>query len=73
MADLAMEATLTVDDAASRIRIEHLERRLREAQALMGCGDSPDIGLAADECERIERELSHLRVGYRASEGGVQC
>jgi hypothetical protein len=41
-------------------RIALLRVRLRDAQALMGCGDAPDIAGAAGECERIEAELAAL-------------
>ncbi|MCC6237740.1 MAG: hypothetical protein IT299_09220 [Dehalococcoidia bacterium] len=53
-------------------RREALQRRLRDAQAIMGCGDTPDVGAAAEECERLERALADLGV-TRASRGWAPC
>ncbi len=64
---------MTSDANPTRARAELLRRRFREAQALMGCGDSPDVGLAASECERIEGELAHLERTIARSEGCARC
>lgn len=57
-------------------RYERLRRQLRDPQAIMGCGDAPDIGAAVAECERIEREMAVLeatREAAREAGGEARC
>jgi hypothetical protein len=52
-------------------RLDVLRRRLKDAQATMGCGDAPDIGGAATEIERLEEEMARLE--GRSSSGEVSA
>lgn len=54
-------------------RYERLRRQLRDAQAIMGCGDAPDIGAAVAECERIEREMAILEAAREAGGAGGEA
>ncbi len=57
---------------ASDERRQQLLRRLRDAQAIMGCGDTPDVGAAVEECTRLEGALADLEL-TRAAEGRAPC
>lgn len=67
-----MAVAESIQRSSSHERLSLLDRRLREAQAIMGCGDAPDIAAAADECERLEREIADLDAA-RESGGESRC
>ena len=52
-------------EVSSPARLNVLRQRLRDAQSIMGCGDTPDIGQAVEEIERIEREITQFELAGR--------